>query len=139
MEREEILESVARTLFVSAFADACEDDEAHPDFDAGDQAAGAGEDWFDTVTDPTPEAATVKAAEVVADFERRNERTVEDAAAEWAGYPGHGRRGNDEAAFGYCLAMQSLGHGVGFWDDVSMPEDARFATGYFWFDACDWL
>ena len=138
MDRDEILESVARTLFVTAFADACTDEEAHPDFDAGDQAAGAGENWFDTVTDPTPEAATVKAAEIAADFEARNGRTVEDAAAEWAGYPGHVREPNEDR-FGYFLAMQSLGAGVGLWDDAVAPREARFATGYFWFDACDWL
>ena len=138
MDRDEILESVARPLFVTSFADACGDDEAFPNFEPGDQAAGAGDDWFDTVTDPTPDAATAKAAEIVADFERRNERTVEDAADEWAQYPGHVRE-PDEKRFGYFLAMQSLGHGVGLWDDALAPQEARFETGYFWFSADEWL
>ena len=70
MDRESILEHMARTLFVSAHAGACEDREAFPDFDPRDQIASGGEDWFDVVTDPTPPQAEAKAREIAEDFEQ---------------------------------------------------------------------
>jgi hypothetical protein len=143
MNRDTILEHMARTLFVTSFAEACEDRVAYSDFDPRDQAAGAGEDWFDTVTDPTPPQAVAKARDIAIDFEALNGRTLENAGEQWAAIPGHCYRTADDAeAFGFRLAMQALGHGVGLWDDVNDPSEVGYATfyvGYTEFYAWDWI
>ena len=116
--RAEILESIARTLFVTAYADACEDTDeggCQPDMT---QAAGAGEDWFDTVTDETPGEARETARDIADDFEARNGRKLEAAGAQWTRLEFHYNRGpHDLESFGHYLAMTCLGHGVGLWDD----------------------
>jgi hypothetical protein len=133
MPKQEIIEHVARTLFVCAFADACDDEEI--DFDPRGQKAGSQENWFDTVTDPTPESAILKAKEIVTNFELQNERDVGNAVTEWAelhfAKKGYITREIAEEKFGYYLAMEALGHGVSLWDDVCQPEDSRFEVGYF--------
>ena len=136
MKRESILAHMARTLFVSTFADACDDSEAFPGFDARGQEAGPGEDWFDTVTDPTPPQAEEKAREIAADFEARNDWPLEVAGEQWASTPGQCYRMADDEAFGFRLAMQALGHGVGLWDDVAEREG--FKIGLFDFGAWNW-
>lgn len=137
MERCEILERMARTLFVTSFADACEDKDAFPDFDANGQEACSGQDWFDAVTSVTPEAADIKAREIVEDFEARNARQLEEAGDEWAAISGH-RREPTEDQFGHYLVMMYLGHGVGLWDDIDEPVTG-FDTGNVEFYAWDWM
>ncbi len=80
--REEILESAARALFVSSFADACEalnssdpqDIEWRESLAPADierlenQSASCGADWMDTVSDEIPKEAIACAAEIVAEF-----------------------------------------------------------------------
>lgn len=128
--RAEILESIARTLFVMAFADAC-DDEERTDIDQS-QAAGPGDDWFDTVTDETPKEAESKARDIAADFEARNGRTLESAGEQWAALEFYYGGGRDHGLgeFGHCLAMRYLGTGVGLWDDYKGENPDGFECGY---------
>lgn len=136
-DREEILTSMARTLYVTAHADACEDEEAYPDYDRSD-APGAGGEWFDATTGETPAAAVTKAAEIAADFESRNGRTLEDAGNAWAALEFYyGGRAHDLNQFGHYLTMTYLGHGVGLWDDFKGPNPDGFECGHAEFYAWD--
>ena len=142
-ERDEIVDSVARMLFVTAFADACEDEElASEGFEIDrTQAAGAGQDWFDTVTDDTPGEAIDRAREIVADFEARNSRTIEDAGNEWSALDFHYGAGREHGLerFGYCIAMTYLGAGVGLWDDFRGDKPPAFECAYTEFNALEFL
>lgn len=129
-EYTEILESIARTLFVIAFADAC------GELSSGDidheQAAGAGDDWFDTVTDDTPDEAVTRAREIADDFEKRNGCRLESAGAEWTGFDFHYEKGrtHDLEAFGHGLAMTYIGSGVGLFDGFKGENPKGFECGH---------
>ena len=142
MDRDTIVESIARTLYVSSYADACENEEAFGDlvFDRS-EAAGSGEDWLETVRSATPPAALKTAQDIVSDFEASNKRTLEDACAEWlrVAYDKIPLFDADEQTFGHYLAMQALGHGVGLWDEVDQPEGSAFDVGFYEFTAWDWV
>ena len=126
-DRATIAHHIARTLYICSIADA-HDDPDEP-FDAGEEAAGSGQDWFDTVTSETPQEAIEAACKLVEQFEFMHDRSVVDACAEWttldhyyASVP------ITMELFAYRLAMQSLGHGVGLWDDFRGPEPEGFET-----------
>lgn len=137
-DREEILTSMARTLYVTAHADACEDEEAYPDYDRSD-APGAGGEWFDATTGETPAAAVTKAAEIAADFETRNGWPLEAACDHWTGLEFHygGGRPHDADQFGHYLIMTYIGSGVGLWDDHRGGEPDGFECGNAEFSAYD--
>lgn len=138
--REEILESIARTLFVCAMADAIENPES--ELYGSPQGASHGQDWFDTVTDETPASADVAAEKIVADFETVNGWTVETAAIAWLALAKpYAVRTHNADSFGHYLAMEYLGHGVGLWDDTPIGVSAEtvdgFKTGYMAFSEWD--
>ena len=140
MERADIFESIARTLYVNSYADLADSGDTDGWLVDADQCAGPGEDWFDTVTSPTPDSAIKAAASIAADFERLNGCTIERACQLWAELPGHpcGMIANDpESRFGYALAMHSLGHGVGLWDDCDKPADS-FRVPHSEYSSFDW-
>lgn len=135
--RREILDQMALTLFVQAFASECDDPDS--DFDGNGQTASMGTDWFDTVTDPTPQSAHDKALEIADKFEATNGWTIAQAYEFWLTLDHkYARSEPDMEKFGHYLAMESVGHGVGLWDDTcETPEDRkRFDTGYheYYFD-----
>lgn len=117
---EDIVEATARALFVSSYADACDEGEL-----TGHPGAGSGEDWMD-VAPETPETALEVARSLALEYTRQNDvETIEallDRAMEadelagqrWNGVYGDIRYRHE---LGFCLAMQSLGHGVGWFDD----------------------
>lgn len=118
---DEIADHFARTLFVSTFADAMEDDSeelAEWREARADQAAGPGEDWFDTVTDETPLQCRAAAVGAIEAIERANGAGIVAIAARWARGPfRYGRREHDAESFAHAAAMQWQGHGVGLGDD----------------------
>ena len=113
--RDTVRESCARSLWVSAFADAL--DRARDDgHDVDDLRAGAGDDWHDVVPDGFPDSAGALADTIL----RRCEEKAQDFAtlcALWVAVSG-----TDSERLGHVLAMVALGHGVGFDDDVR-PSD----------------
>lgn len=131
-------EHISRTFFVATFADACDDEEI--EFAPRGQAAGAQENWFDTVTDETPKAATAEALWLITEFERTNGFPLREAWEKWFE---EGEAQNIAARklalpyFFYKLTMQSLGTGVGLADDFSLP--APFNVPYSSFSCFDWL
>ena len=126
MERSEIFQSMARTLFVLSIADHHDEEETNWTYP---YAPGGGVDWFDCVTVDTPEVCEIKANSLIERFEADNERRVTVAAAEWAMLEGHSRDIDNANGFGHYLVMMFLGHGVGLWDDVSEPADGGFEVG----------
>lgn len=118
MERDEIIRAIARTLFLSAYADGVERGEI-----IGDRASG-GEDWDDVAPSDVDPAATAHAADLVAEFERVSGRTIEQAGEEWERCGGGStRRYSSADRFGHCFALESMGHGVGLRDDTSDLPD----------------
>ncbi len=118
MERDEIISAIARTLFLSAYADGVESGEI-----IGDRASG-GEDWDDVAPSDVDPAATAHAADLVAEFERVSGRTIEQAGEEWERCGGGStRRYSSADRFGHCFALESMGHGVGLRDDTrGLPD-----------------
>lgn len=151
--RERITQAVARTLALSAIADAWEDEDGASDWAWPEdfQGAGPGEDWDDIVPEGAPEEAVAKAREIVRDFEARNGRDVVSIGEDWdtaanmdCGYPEDDDPAqfewSDEGPerFGHCLALQALGAGVGLSDDIRHGvEYTRPETGLFEFHAWD--
>lgn len=105
------IEHIARTLWLCAYADGIEETE-------GDKITGprpgAGEDWDDYAPD-TPAEALHKATELAATIGGEQLETMEIDWIEATGL--------DAERFGHCVALQSLGHGVGLSDDVPYGTD----------------
>lgn len=124
--REAILESIARTLWVTAWADEMEE--------RGETKGWAGADLMDLAPE-TPEAARVMTKAFVERIEKENDCTVEDGfilalVADGRAFPARHERGSwtkyptrEVAAialadsFGHYLAMEAMGHGVSWKDD----------------------
>lgn len=111
--RETILAEMARTLFVTSYADAWDNNELPPNA----PHAGPGDEWFACAPEETPRAATLLAEKLVAAIEEHDKVRVEEVFERNAALTeGHLREPTAES-FGYCLAMECLGHGVGWADD----------------------
>lgn len=111
---DEIRYGMARALWVTAYADAVEDD---PDLEEmGYPAAGPGEDWVDVapMTPPSAESAAFRLSEMI---ERANGVGIDDLFGEAAIADGVTVDDLDAEEFGHYLAMQALGHGVSWFDD----------------------
>jgi hypothetical protein len=90
-------------------------------------APGAGGDWDDTAPAGSTAEARALADQIIA---AEGEEPARDAAAEWIN-----ATGCDLDRFGHCVALKSLGYGVGLIDDwpnrVPMPDAVRRAfRGY---------
>jgi hypothetical protein len=104
--RDEIRESMAKTFFAVAWADYQE------------QVLGEGlqGEIMDQIPDDYPESAYSAADKLIEGLERLNGVTVETIFDLCRKEPGNHYREPDADEFGYCMAMQAMGHGVG-WDD----------------------
>lgn len=143
--RDEILESMTRTLWVTAYAsfidNELEDGKTRKELeDAGYPSAGAGDDWMDIAPD-TPDGVD-KAAEALAKaYEDLNGKSITELLARAAEADGF-EEGQDRIAFaanlladtdyarefGHYLAMMALGEGVGWFDDhAEFPLKTPFA------------
>lgn len=133
---DDILDGAARALFLSAYANAVDDAEEHPDdYPEGfaDRGAGPGEDWDDVAPETPPEAR---------DSARRlldrmgGDDNVSRLCAAWmeAGGSDGGSAYFDSAEerFGHCLAMQAIGSGVGCEDDVRPDADYNAPRTPYW-------
>lgn len=112
-ERAEIVGHMARTLFVSAYADGVEAGEIDGD------AAGSGEDWFDVAPDTVPDECTEQAEYIALSIERLNGSTLPDLFTTY-----HDATGCEAHRFGSALAMRAIGRGV------APSDDARYGSGY---------
>lgn len=111
----ELLESMARTLFVMAYADHCDEClgcERCPD------RAGPGEDWFD-VAPPGPFRYRRAALRLLHRVEGALNagRSLPGAVTRAFDAAGVHRRSPTVADLGFCLAMEALGTGVAWTDD----------------------
>lgn len=116
--REEIVEAMARLLFVCAYADFVEEPEQKEDV-SDLPRPGPGEDW-NRYAPTTTDAARRMAAKLAEDIERENGAALPALyrkATETCrnGHCNKGRHNLHE--FGSCLAFQALGHGVSWFDD----------------------
>lgn len=112
--RTEIVDAMARTYFVSAFADLQdrlrEEGRRYVD-------PGPGGDWMD-IAPKTPRDARVFAQTVAKSIEAHYGTSLDRIYEIAVSTPGT-RYGNRQSPdnFGYGIAMQSVGHGVSWFDD----------------------
>lgn len=139
----------ARAIFVSAWADACEEvlgerDSAFECYDCGRAAgkqhkkrckaaeiarngyAGSGQDWMDTAP-ATSEHALATAREALADIAKSNKVDLLDVFAANIELDGHEGKPTLEL-FGHYLGMQWLGHGVA-WSDSHPDHELELGYG----------
>lgn len=109
-----VVEAMARALFVSAYADHCDEEGSDPNL----PRAMCGSDWMD-VAPPTPQYALDAANQLLGRIEQLNGTNIWALLARAVKADGHVYQQNEEYVrlFGHYLAMQSLGHGVGWFDD----------------------
>lgn len=123
--REEIIEAMARTLFVLAYADFVEDDERRDESeDLSDlPRARGGEDWCD-VAPATSGAALATAERAVMALERLNGCSLETifarATAACVGATPRKCHRHDPEHFGSDLGMMLAQTGVSWFDDHAM-------------------
>lgn len=140
LDPEGIIEGAARALFVSAYAAAAERAEEEGEEFEGDRA-GPGEDWLDCAPD-TPQAAEDSAKALLRNVASRVPGTYGESlaglCADWIQAGGTGDRfGGPEFVFGFYLAMEALGHGVGLSDDLppgngyKSPKTPHWETDYY--------
>jgi len=127
--RDEIIESFTRTLFVEAYA-AFVDELASDGEDTDDMPqAGPGDDWMDAAP-VTPDWVTPVALEAVMRIERTWNRHVEqmyDAATKACLSTRHkGCTRHTPDMFGHYLAMQYVGHGVSWGDDHALRIEVPY-------------
>lgn len=124
--REEIVDAMARAFHVNAFAQ-LQDELAERGLKH--VSPGPGGDWMD-VAPPTPDAAKQFAKKFALAIERDNGASLRELYARAVATPGT-RYGKRDAPhdFGHGFAMQSLGHGVSWFDDnpefpIELPDTA---------------
>lgn len=103
--RTEIVDSMARTLFVEAWANREEE--------MGHRLRGE----LMSQAPPTPRAAHHQASALARDIEKLNGQSLEALYTEAAAVPGKHYREPTPRDFGYGLVMQALGSGVSWYDD----------------------
>jgi hypothetical protein len=110
--RDAWLEGAARAFFVTAYADHVEDCEREVDYDY--PRPGPGEDWCDYAPE-TPANAYALAGELWNALRAANgEAGVYSLVLRAEAADG---KAPDPELFGHYLAMQSMGHGVSWFDD----------------------
>lgn len=126
--RDGFLLGAAKAFFVTAYADYVDDD--HDDLSDDEREArtelprpGPGDDWEDYAPDPPP-AAYALAGELWALLRSENGASPYLLADRARGADGEDP---DPEAFGFCLAMQAMGHGVSWFDsherfDLKVPH-----------------
>ena len=109
MSQDDIVESMARTLWVSAYSSYADENPRK----RGVVHARGGQSWHD-VAPETPAAADRAADELAELFKTKNNASLEQLAQRARVADG---KKIDEEDFGYCLAMMAMDEGVGWWDD----------------------
>lgn len=105
--KTQIREYMAKTFFATAWADYQ---------DAHGEGIGAGQEIMDLIPEPYPQSAYEAADKLVKGLEKVNGASLDSIFQTCRDEPGDHHREPDEDEFGYCMAMQAMGHGVG-WDD----------------------
>lgn len=105
-ERSEIVESMARTLFVTSWAD--QEEEAGRTY--------PGQDLMDVAPPTTPHARSA-AIDLAASIEKMNGMSLDALYQQAEHAEGEHTRIATPEDFGYSLAMMSLGHGVSWFDN----------------------
>lgn len=127
--RQTILDSMARTLWVCAWAD--EHDER------GDTPGQC--ELFDVADEPSPEAleaAGKLAARIEANIVEADGMPLADVWAEHARAAGLDASDTEHAErFGHYAAMQAQGHGVSWYDDHPEPDQGGICPGLI--EVCD--
>jgi len=114
--RKQIVDSMARAFFASAWA---EGEEEKPDFfekGYGGHGHGRGVNIMD-VAPPTSRNAYKHAEFVAKQIERENRKSLGELYVKAAEIGGRHDKSPNPGDFGYYLAMESMGHGVSWYDD----------------------
>jgi len=114
--RKQIVDSMARAFFASAWAQA---EEEKPDFSKngyGGHGHGRGVEIM-AVAPPTSRNAQKHAEMVAREIERENHKTLGELYVKAAEAPGKHDKEPNPGDFGHYLAMESMGHGVSWYDD----------------------
>ncbi len=126
--RDAIVDYMARTLFVEAYArhaEECIAPEEECEVCGFYGTASMGADWVD-IAPPTPDGEPMELASSLAkQIESLNGCALDALYTRACAVPGrHSRKATPED-FGFCLAMQAMGHGVG-WSDNHPDPDIKF-------------
>jgi len=116
---DEFVESAARAFFVSAWADAAEEQ--------GESFSGM---QLMDVAPPTPDEVIEHAARFIKSVEKLNGRSIDELYAEAANAPDEADHSREPtpSEFGHYLAMEAMGHGVSWYDDHPEPEAGPFVV-----------
>ena len=109
----DILEGMARALWVTSYADWVEQQDVTAQRELG---ARGGQDWND-VAPETPESASDAARDLYLAISRANDKSPVDLLGEALRADGKKFSSSLADSFGHYLAMQALGHGVSWFDD----------------------
>lgn len=109
--RKIIVANIARALFVNAYSCAAEEGTLPASF----PRAKSQQNWFD-IAPPTPKSAEEAAEKLATIIESQSGLALEEAYEIAVHEQGHLKDPTLEG-FGYCLAMEALGSGVGWADD----------------------
>jgi hypothetical protein len=114
--RRQIVDAMARAFFVSAWA---QGEEEKPDFHErgyGGHGHGRGVELME-VAPATSASAKKHAKEIATRIERDNGKSLGELYAMAAEAPGRHSKDPNPYDFGHYIAMQSMGHGVSWYDD----------------------
>lgn len=117
METDTIRDAIARSLWLSAYADAIDNAIGNGEESARDFRAGPGEDWNNVVPIGFPKEARDKADAILATMRGKLADNFAPCVSTW-----RNETGRDDDRLGHCIALQSLGHGVGIGDDLPAAE-----------------
>lgn len=114
---DEFVESAARAFFVSAWANAAEEQ--------GESFSGM---QLMDVAPATPNEVIEHAARFIKSVEKLNGRSIDELYDEAANAPGKYYRDPDPSEFGHYLAMEAMGHGVNWYDNHPVPRAGKFVV-----------
>lgn len=126
--KEEILKSMARALFVSEYVNRAEEEED----DFGLDTPGFGGDWMD-VAPNTPRSAMQSAVRLAKQIMSLNGLSMSALYYLASNISGYRYKEPDPEDFGYSIAMQAVGHGVSWKDNHPDPKIKIPNWYYSWF------
>lgn len=106
---EEIMNGIARAVFVSVYADQAEEI-GHPN------CAGHGQDWMDVVTDETDPECIEYAWDLLWQIEREEKEFILNLYKKHKEEAKYDVESLDLNTYGHYIGMEALGHGVGLFD-----------------------
>jgi hypothetical protein len=117
MFRDDVLFGMARAFFACAYVDFVERKEENEEEEEEYPRPGPGEDWMDFLPSVIPGNAWALAGQLWEAVERLNGASMTQISQRIEAQEAKRGRTPNWIDFGFCLAMQNMGHGVSWADD----------------------